>query len=88
VVIEATPAAEAADPVYHASLAVERRADPTRRLGHLPPVIAEADGDDPKQLLETLYPIAADNVSVAQHILRWQARNRGEPGGREAEQRG
>jgi hypothetical protein len=60
----------------HASLCVERRADPARRAGHTPPVIAEAEGSTPARVIDELLPIAADNVAVAQRILRWQARNR------------
>jgi hypothetical protein len=64
----------------HARLWVERRADPLRRSGHLPPIIAEADGDDADQLLAALQPIAADNLALALAIRRWQAsRAHGEP---------
>jgi hypothetical protein len=52
-----------------ARLWVERRTDPHRRVGHTPPVLAQAP--DPKDLIE----IAADNVAVARAIQRWQARN-------------
>ena len=79
VVIEAIRVAAPAvttDAAYHAALCVERRADPTRRTGHTPPIVAEACGGNPAQLLDTLYPIAVDNVAVARHILLWQARRR------------
>jgi len=76
VVIEATEVVGNADTTLHAALCVERRVDPSRRAGHAPPVVAEARGTSPAQLLEALYPIAADNVAVAQHILLWQARRR------------
>ena len=81
-VIEATelpsavPGAEGTDSTYRASLCVERRTDPARRSGHSPPVVAEARGESTEALLESLYPIASDNVAVAQRILLWQAANR------------
>jgi hypothetical protein len=61
---------------HHARLWVERRSDPIRRTGHLPPVIAECDADDMDAALETLRPIAADNLSLALAIRRWQASRR------------
>ena len=76
VVIEATLVAGPVATTYHAALCVERRADPTRRSGHVPPVVAEARGGNPTQILEALYPIADDNEAVARHILLWQARHR------------
>lgn len=79
VVIEATRVAGPAvttGTTYRAALCVERRADPIRRTGHTPPIVAEASGGNPAQLLETLYSIAVDNVAVARHILLWQARRR------------
>jgi hypothetical protein len=62
------------DPVagFCARLRVERRADPQRREGHPPPVIAEAEAADPELALAPLRAIAASNVSVAQRIQRWQ----------------
>jgi hypothetical protein len=74
VVIEATQVSDASDPAYRAALCVERRADPSRRAGHRPPVVAEVEGVSPAEILAALYPIAADNVAVAQQILLWQAR--------------
>jgi hypothetical protein len=50
-----------------ARLWVERRTDPRRRVGHTPPVLAEAA--DPNALMD----IASDNVAVARAIQRWQA---------------
>jgi len=38
--------------------------------------VAEARGESTEALLESLYPIASDNVAVAQRILLWQAANR------------
>lgn len=59
---------------FHARLLAERRSDPARRAGHAPPVIAEADGVSASRVFDELYSIAADNVAVAQWIMRWQAR--------------
>jgi len=60
----------------HARLWVERRADPTRRSGHLPPVIAECDATDPDSALGELRPLAQDNLSLALAIRRWQVSRR------------
>ena len=57
----------------HARLWVERRADPMRRSGHLPPIIAECAAGDADTALAELQPIAADNLALAQAIRRWQA---------------
>lgn len=59
---------------FSARLRVERRADPHRREGHPPPVIAEAEGADPEVAFAPLHAIAASNVSLAQRIQRWQRR--------------
>lgn len=59
---------------FSAQLRVERRADPHRREGHPPPVIAEAAGADPEVAFAPLHAIAASNVSLAQRIQRWQLR--------------
>ena len=61
---------------FCARLRVERRADPQRREGHPPPVIAESEGADPEVAFAPLHAIAASNVFVAQRIQRWQMRNR------------
>lgn len=64
----------------HLRLWVERRGDPLRRSGHLPPIIAEAAAADADQALAELQPIAADNLALALAIRRWQAsRARHEP---------
>ena len=60
----------------HAQLSVERRADLTRRVGHEPPVVAEAQATDVQHVFDELYPIAVDNVEVAQALRRWQATRR------------
>ena len=70
VAIEALPADGAQ---YRARISVERRTDPARRVGHLPPVIAEAAGPSRTSVFNELYRIASDNVAVARGILRWQA---------------
>ncbi len=70
VAIEALPADGAK---YRARISVERRTDPARRVGHLPPVIAEAEGASRTSVFNELYRIASDNVAVARGILRWQA---------------
>lgn len=60
----------------HARLWVERRSDPMRRAGHLPPIIVECDAADGAEALDLLRPIAADNLSLALAIRRWQATRR------------
>lgn len=60
--------------LHHAFLAVERRADVSRRAGHEPPVIAEARGTSRTIVFKELYAIARDNVAIARALLRWQAR--------------
>jgi hypothetical protein len=70
--IESMP--ESADPSrIRAQLLVERRVDPTRRVGHAPPVVAEAVAADPQAALEALFAIAANNVEIARALQRWQA---------------
>jgi hypothetical protein len=70
----AIEAREEAGAQYRARLLAERRSDPARRAGHSPPVIAEAEGGNPSRVFDELYAIAADNVAVAQWIMRWQAK--------------
>jgi len=48
---------------------VERRAREARRAGHLPVVIAEADGDDRSPGFADLYRLAADNAAIARALL-------------------
>lgn len=71
--------ADAADDgrVLRGWIAVERRTDPVRRIGHVPPVIAQAEGPNVQRMIQTLRQIAADNVSVAQGLRRWQSRHEG-----------
>jgi hypothetical protein len=74
VAIESTR--ESASALVHASLLVERRADPVRRVGHPPPVVAEVVDPDPQRALGALYDIAQDNVEVARALRRWDLRAR------------
>ena len=60
-----------------AVLTVERRTDTTRRDGHVAPIIAEAIGPTEAAAFEQLYPIATNNVRVAQHLRSWQQERRG-----------
>jgi hypothetical protein len=79
VAIESQP--EAPDtPAVHALLLVERRADPARRLGHSPPVVAEAVAPDPEHALDALFAIAINNVEIARALQRW-AKTKGDPEG-------
>ena len=73
--IESTSEADA-DQV-RASLLVERRADPVRRIGHAPPIVAEAIDVDPQRALAVLVEIAINNVEVAKYLQRWQSRMKG-----------
>ena len=54
-------------------VAVERRTDPVRRIGHVPPVIASVAGNTISTTLQSLYGIATDNVAVARGLIRWEA---------------
>lgn len=69
----AIEAVDADGPTHRARLSVERRSDPTRRQGHLPPIIAEAEGTSRAGVFTELFRIAADNVAIARGILMWQA---------------
>jgi hypothetical protein len=61
---------------HRAYVAVERRADPVRREGHIPPVVASAEGATHQTVFAQLLEIAADNVAVARALIRWQAGGR------------
>ncbi len=61
---------------HRAHVAVERRTDPSRRDGHVPPVIASAEGASAQHVLRQLMEIAADNVELAKALLRWQSDGR------------
>ncbi len=56
--------------IHRAHVAVERRADPIRRDGHEPPVIASAEDGTRQGVFAKLLAIAADNVAVALALLR------------------
>ena len=75
--IEALPAE---DGVHRARVSVERRSDPGRRLGHLPPIIATLEGASRTAIFDELYRIAVDNVAIARGIMRWQAARRRDGG--------
>ena len=75
VAIESTR--ESASAPARATLLVERRADPIRRVGHPPPVVAEAVDTDPQRALDALSHIADDNVEVARALRRWDLRDKG-----------
>jgi hypothetical protein len=58
--------------LHHAFVSVERRADPLRRAGHHPPIIAEAHAPSRVAVLRELYSIASDNMAISQALVRWQ----------------
>jgi len=60
--------------IVRAQVLVERRSDPGRRVGHVPPVVAETVAEDVEHAIDELRKIAADNVAVARALQRWQAR--------------
>jgi hypothetical protein len=67
--------------VHRARVSVERRTDPDRRLGHVPPIIVTLEGASAAELFEELYRIAVDNVEIARGIMKWQAaRGKGRDG--------
>jgi hypothetical protein len=70
--IEST--SDSSEAEVRASLLVERRADPLRRIGHAPPIVAEAIDRDPQRALAVLVEIATNNVEVAKYLKRWQSR--------------
>jgi hypothetical protein len=57
-----------------AHVIVERRADSHRRPGHVPPVIARAEGRTRDDVYEELHRIASDNVAVANCIRQSRRR--------------
>ena len=62
--------------LHHAFLAIERRSDPSRRAGHVPPVIAEAQGTSRATVFKELYAIARDNTAISRALHRRQGRAR------------
>jgi hypothetical protein len=73
VVIESLPGAADVSTV-HARILVERRADPVRRVGHVPPIVAEAVAPDPQHVVAALSPIATNNVEIARALQRLASR--------------
>jgi hypothetical protein len=71
VAIDAESAAVAGASDHHVRLWVERRADDMRRVGHTPPVIAEAHDGDLEVAVEQLRRIASDNVALASALRRF-----------------
>ena len=63
---------------FRARVIVERRADPRRRAGHTPPVVAVASGASRDEVFRVLYPIASDNVEIARALRRLAGRPSGE----------
>lgn len=55
---------------HRAHVMVERRTDPTRRDGHVPPIIASAEGTGSQAVFAELLKIAKDNVAIAKALLR------------------
>ena len=64
------------DATHHARLRVERRSHASRRMGHIPPVVAEAHGAARDAVIDELRMIAGNNVELAKALLRWQAARR------------
>jgi hypothetical protein len=62
--------------IHRAYVAVERRADPVRRDGHVPPVVASAEGRTRQSVFAQLLAIATDNVAVARALLQWKSDGR------------
>ena len=75
--IEALPPGEHEPREYRARITVERRRDPMRREGHVPPVIVEAEAPTRSVVYDELIEIARDNVAVARGLIQWQSRRRG-----------
>ena len=61
---------EGADRMLHGRIIMERRADPGRRHGHQPPVVAELTGDDCDELIAELFRLARDNAALARSLMR------------------
>ena len=67
VAIDSSPDATG-DSGVKAHVLVERRSDPGRRVGHAPPVVAEAEAADVEQVVDALSEIADNNVEVARAL--------------------
>lgn len=61
---------------HRAQVLVERRRDPSRRDGHVPPVIAAAEGTTRQSVFEQLLEIADDDVAVARALLQFETGGR------------
>jgi hypothetical protein len=61
---------------YHGCIRVERRADPKRRIGHEPPIIAEVSTGSQTSAFRMLYDVASDNVAIARGLIKWQSKRR------------
>jgi hypothetical protein len=44
-----------------------------RRDGHIPPIVAKAEGGTRQSVFAQLLAIATDNVAVARALLRWKS---------------
>jgi hypothetical protein len=44
-----------------------------RRDGHVPPIVAEAEGGTRQSVFAQLLAIATDNVAVARALLKWKS---------------
>lgn len=66
---------------YQACVYVERRADPGRRRGHSPPVVAEYEGPTRLSVVTELYRVAADDALLARCVAQWSERRRALAGG-------
>lgn len=71
VAIDSAPK-NASGTAVRAHVLVERRADPGRRVGHVPPVVAEAVATDVQRAIDKLSGIVNNNVEVARALQKWQ----------------
>ena len=72
----AIEASQPAGTAYRACVYVERRADPLRRSGHAPPVVAEFEGPTRLSVMHELYRVAADDDLLARGMAQWAAQRR------------
>lgn len=77
VAIDAEPSTGPRGDAHRTRLWVERRADPTRRSGHIPPVVAQRSAPTLEHALAELQAIAADNVALALAMRRAARLRRG-----------
>jgi hypothetical protein len=57
------------DDVATTRIIAERRSNIARRIGHEPPVVAEAVGDERSTGFGALYRLASDNAAVARALI-------------------